>query len=238
VIVEPIAVALTRQKISEVHDALLFHWEASHTTTAINARHDAVFGMAFYALRVLEELLGIGVGTGVLGRLGIRTILEIHINLSYLLSKDNEALWKKWRSYGAGQAKLNALRFDDDVEAPKYIAKDNIEQIAGEDLYEEFLSINLGSWSGLDLRKLSEKAGLKETYDKHFSWTSGYAHGTWGAVRESCFQTCGNPLHRLHRYPQERGLWDTLEEASVLVDEILGDVDKAYPSFLNRFHRN
>lgn len=231
---KPVQVVVTRQKVSEVYDSLMFHWKNSHATTAINARHDAVFGMTFYSIRILEELLGIGVGTGILGRLGIRTILEIHINLKYLLSQDDEALWKRWRTYGSGQAKLNALRFDDNVEPPKYIATENIEQIAGEDIWEEFLSISLGSWSGADLRKLSEKAGLKETYDKHYSWTSGYVHGTWGPVREACFQACGNPLHRLHRFPAERSLQDTVEEAAELVDEILNDLDRAYPTFLNR----
>ncbi|MBL6985535.1 MAG: hypothetical protein ISR72_00585 [Methylobacter sp.] len=224
-------VIITRQKVSEVHSNLMSHWQATHSTTAIDAKHDAVFGMAFYATRVLEEMLGIGVGTNILGRLGIRTILEVHINLRYLLKEDNQDLWKKWRSYGAEQAKLNALRFDDNVEPPKYISIENIEQIAGEDLWEEFLTINLGSWSGSDLRKISDKAGVKETYDKHYSWTSGYAHGLWGAIRETCFQTCGNPLHRLHRFPKAQHLEDTVEEAARLVDEILSDLDKTYPNF-------
>ncbi|MCK7574845.1 MAG: hypothetical protein MZV65_02420 [Chromatiales bacterium] len=63
---------------------------------------------------------------------------------------------------GAGQAKLNALRFDELMDAPKHIDQSTIEAIAGEDLGEEFLNIELGSWSGLDLRKLSEKAGVKD----------------------------------------------------------------------------
>ena len=180
---------VTRQRLNKVMDLLTDHWNATHKTTAIDAKHDAVFGMAFYALRILEELLGIGVGTTVLGRLGLRTILEVHINLRYLLNKDDGELWKKWRTYGAGQAKLNALKFDDALEPPKHIDIETIEQIAGEDLWEEFLKINLASWSGLDLRRLSECADLKDTYDRHYSWTSGYAHGTWGPIRESCYQT-------------------------------------------------
>jgi hypothetical protein len=224
-------VVITRQKVSEVYSNLMAHWNTTHSTTAIDAKHDAVFGMAFYCIRVLEEMLGIGVGTNILGRLGIRTILEIHINLRYLLKENNQDLWKKWRSYGAEQAKLNALRFDDNIEPPKYISIENIEQIAGEDLWEEFLSINLGNWDNANLRKISETAGVKETYDKHYSWTSGYVHGSWGAIRETCFETCGNPLHRLHRFPKEQKLEDTVEEAARLVDEILNDLDKAYPNF-------
>jgi hypothetical protein len=222
---------ITRQAISNITDVLETHWKQTHSTTSIDAKHDAIFGMALYSLRVLDEMLGIGIGTGILGRLGLRTILEIRVNLRYLLTKDNPELWKKWREYGAGQAKLNALKFDDAPEPPKHIDIESIEAIAGEDLWEEFLTVNLAGWSGLDLRKLSEQSGLKETYDRHYSWTSGYSHGMWGPIRESCYRTCGNPLHRLHRYPERRSLADSVEDAAVLVDEILDDVHTAYPAF-------
>jgi Family of unknown function (DUF5677) len=182
-------------------------------------------------MRVLEELLSVGVGTSVLGRIGLRTILEVHISLHFLLEKDDQALWKKWRTFGAGQAKLNALRFDDVLEPPKYIDVDNIERIAGEDIWEEFLTINIGSWSGLDLRRLSEQSGLKDTCDKYYSWTSGYVHGTWGPVRESCFSTCGNPLHRLHRYPESQPLPDVVDDAAILVDGILEDLGQSLSGF-------
>ena len=218
---QPLEVGTTRQQVSAVLKKLEHHWAETHSTTAIDAKHDGVFGMAFYALRILEELLSIEIGNTVLGRLGLRTILETHINLRFLLTNDNEDLWKKWRVYGAGQAKLNALKFDDNIEAPKHIDVDSVEQIAGEDMWEEYLTINLASWSGLDLRRLSEQSGLKDTYDKHYSWTSGYAHGMWGAIRESCYQTCGNPLHRLHRYPERRRLLDTVDDAAQIVDQII-----------------
>lgn len=228
------APSVSRAEITSLLNEIESHWSHTHSTTAIDARHDAVFGIALYVVKVLDEMLGIGIGTGILGRLGLRTILEAHISLRYLLHKDDPELWKKWRSYGAGQAKLNALRFDELMDPPKHINQSTIEAIAGEDLWEEFLNIELGSWSGLDLRKISEKAGLKDAYDAHYSWTSGYSHGTWGPVRESCFETCGNPLHRLHRYPKQQSLPDTISDACLLVNSILDDLDKSYPGFSHR----
>lgn len=225
---------VTRHRVSEVLELLESHWEKTHSTTVIDARHDGAFGMAFYSLRILEEMLGITIGSSALGRLGLRTILEVHINFRFLVDKDDAALWQKWRAYGAGQAKLNALKFDDTIEPPRYIDIDGIDQIAGEDMWEEFLTINLASWSGSDLRRISEQAGLKDTYDRFYSWTSGYAHGMWGPIRESCFETCGNPLHRLHRYPHRTALQDTVDDAAELVDEILQDLDRAYPHFPHR----
>lgn len=226
---------ITRQSISTIHNQIEKHWYRTHTTTAINAKHDAIFGMVFYSLRILEDLLGIGIGTSILGRLGIRTLLEIRINLRYLIMMDSEKLWKNWRDYGAGQAKLNELKFDYTLDPPEYIDINSIEQIAGEDMWEEYLSINIASWSGFDLRRLSKKTSLKEQYDTHYSWTSGYAHGMWGSIRESSFQICGNPLHRLHRYPEMRVLKDTVYEAGIIIDETLSDLDIEYPSFPSRF---
>lgn len=223
--------ATTREAISKVREDLEHHWQQSHSTTAIDPRHDGVFGMAFFGLRLLDEMLAIGIGTGILGRLGLRTLLELRVNMRHLLSKDDPGLWKTWREYGAGQAKLNALKFDDFVSPPKFINVDSIEQIAGEDVWEEFLSVNLAGWSGIDLRKMSESVGLKPLYDSHYSWTSGYSHGMWGPVREACFRTCGNPLHRLHRFPEDRALQDTIDDAVSLMDEILSDVAIAYPGF-------
>jgi len=226
--------ALSRADITSLLEKIGTHWSETHSTTAIDARHDAIFGIALYALRVLDEVLVTGAGTGILGRLGLRTILECHISLRYLMTKDNADLWKKWRTYGAGQAKLNALRFDELMDAPKHIDQSTLEAIAGEDLWEEFLNIELGSWSGLDLRKMSDKSGVKDAYDGHYSWTSGYSHGTWGPIRESCYETCGNPLHRLHRYPRRNSLPDTITDACMLIDTILDDLDKAYPEFGHR----
>lgn len=226
--------AVTRQRIREIVEHLKVHWYETHTTTEIDARHDAVFGMAFYSLRILDELLGIGIGTSILARLALRTILEIRINMRYLLSKNDMGLWQKWREYGAGQAKLNALKFNEGLEPPKYIDIESIEQIATEDQWEEFLKIELASWSGLDLRRMSERVGLKNAYDQYYSWTSGYAHGMWGPIRESCYETCGNPLHRLHRYPSRNYLQDVVDDAAVLIDEILNDLDKAFPKFSDR----
>lgn len=218
-------------EIHKLRGELEKHWEKTHSTTGVDAKHDGVFGIAFYALSILSEILSIGVSAGILARLGLRTILETHISLRYLSQKNDDQLWTKWRTYGAGQAKLNALKFDELVEPPKFINTETLESIAGEDLWEEFINIELGSWSGADLRKLSDNAGLKSSYDQYYSWSSTYAHGTWGAIREVCFNTCGNPLHRLHRYPKESVLPDTLHDACILVNEILNDLSVIYPSF-------
>ena len=231
---EQVQPSTTRQEISEVIERLNEHWEQTHTTTAVDAKHDAFFGMTFYAMRILTETMSIGISSGVLSRLGLRTLLELRINLKHLTDADDNELWRRWRHYGAGQAKLTSLKLEDSEEQPRYVDNETIERIASEDLWEELLTIDLGNWANADLRKMSEQAQLKSTYDQYYPWTSAYTHGAWGAIRETSFQKCGNPLHRLHRYPERQPLQDCLYDAVKLVDEILGHLDNEYPSFPHR----
>ena len=126
---------VTRQAVSELRESLQEHWMQTHSSTATDPKHDAVFGIGFFALRTLEEMIGLGIGTSVLGRLGLRTIVEVKINLKYLLAEDDPKIWESWRRYGAGQAKLNALKFDEYLEPPDYISLDTIESIASEDIW-------------------------------------------------------------------------------------------------------
>ena len=229
-----VSVSTTRERLQGVLTALEEHWNKTHLTTEIDAKHDAVFGMAFYSLRVIREMMSFGMSGGILARLGLRTLLEMRINLKYLVDQNDVARWQEWRKYGAGQAKLSSLKVDDFQEPPQFIDLESLESIASEDMREEFVTIDFGSWTGADLRKISEQVSVKETYDKYYPWASSYSHAMWGAVRESSYRICANPLHRLHRYPEEQALEDCLYDAVILVDEILGLVDAEYPSFTPR----
>lgn len=220
--------------MQEVRRALESHWESTRDTTAIDARHDAVFGVAFYALRLIEEVLE-GHDIVVSGRLTLRTLFELRLTLRYLLQEDKEELWQTWRKYGVGQAKLISLKSESFASvAPQYLDGDLLKQIANEDFWEEFVGIDLGHWAGSDLRKLSEKVELKDVYDRYYGWTSGFSHGQWGPIRESVFVLCLNPLHRGHRIPKTETpprLSAVTGDAIDLFDSILSDVETAYPPF-------
>jgi hypothetical protein len=224
--------------LSDIRRQLERHWENTHPTTAVEAKHDAVFGMTFYAVRVMEEALSLADGRTVLGRLAIRILLEIRITLRHLLEENKPELWRSWRAYGVGQAKLSSLKLDQlPGSPPHYLDADNLTKIANEDLWEELVAVDLGHWTRADLRKLSEKVGLKDLYDRYYGWTSAYGHAHWGAVRESIYATCLNPLHRGHRFPvceKPPPLPAVKEDLRVLLNAILSELDSAYPAFDSR----
>lgn len=214
-----------------IHSQLISHWKKTHKTTEIDAKHDCIFGITLYSLKLIRECIEGNVSSGIIGRLSLRSLFENYVTLHYLINKNEGKLWNKWRKYGAGQAKLNALRFDENLAPPKYINQETLEIIAGEDTWEEYLDIELGNWTNLDLRKLSIESNLKEFYDTYYSWTSGFAHGHWGAVREAEFNTCGNPLHRLHRIPHSLPLQDVSNDLESIFNRILDDLESVYSNF-------
>ena len=197
-----------------------------------DARLDSAFGLVLYALAVVEEIGFHRVQTRIIGRLALRALVEANITLRYLAEKDREDLWKSYRVYGAGQAKLAFLKAQElEGDLPPFIDEDALYAIANEDIWQEFLEIDVGHWANSNLRKLSIECGAKALYDKYYDWASAFAHGHWGAVRDTNFVTCHNPLHRLHRIPRlsHRSLNPVEVDAIDLANEMLGVLDRLFP---------
>ena len=216
--------------ITAARSSLVEHANRCRQTTATDAKHDVTFGTGLFALNSLQDLLHIGIGQSILGRLGLRTLLECYVTLAYLAKLDSPELWNSYRIYGAGQAKLAFMKLDETQDMPQFVNLETLEALANEDMWQEYISVDLGHWDKSNLRALSERAGIKEDYDKYYPWTSTYTHGHWAALRDSVFTICGNPLHRLHRIPREgtRTLEDVIPDACALVDRILAIVNGLY----------
>jgi hypothetical protein len=231
-------IATTGRRIREVRESLARHEKSCLDTTDIDAKHDATFGFGGYALAVLDELISMSNSTAILGRIGLRTLFECYVTLLHLKGRDDPSLWVAYRKYGSGQAKLAFLKLDDAAAtaAPSSVNPEILRQLANEDRWLEFVSIDLGHWAATDLRKLSEDSGVKSDYDRLYPWTSAFTHGNWAAVRNSCFDLCVNPLHRLHRRLRSdtADLGDVVADACELVDKILNTVDSLYPGFTQR----
>lgn len=230
--------ATSLDTVGEVRAALIRHYFATVETTAVNACHEAVFGIALYSLGLLNEMLAFNCTGSVMARASLRTMLEAYVSLAYLIHRDDSALWQAYRTYGSGQAKLAFLKLDEATSAsPQYVSRDDLEALASEDEWQEFTKIELGHWANSDLRKMSDAASVKDQYDLFYSWTSGYIHANWAAVRNCAFTLCLNPLHRLHRVPTPQPFMiqdDVLVDACSMVDKTLELVGKKVPSFTHR----
>jgi len=219
----------------ELRNKLIDHFFATSKTSAIDPRHEGAFGIALYGLTLFIEIIFYRAPLSITGRVALRLLVEAYITFKYLLQKEKEEsrIWNDYRSYGTGQLKLIYLKLKELGQEISSIRINDLDSLANEDKWIEFVPINLGHWDSVNLRKISEDVGLKKLYDKYYSYTSGYMHANWGAVRESIYQKCINPLHRFHRIPT----YDLPLMASVTTDAqeitncILECLSKAYPKF-------
>jgi hypothetical protein len=224
---------ITAKNLISTRAAVINRFIDNLTPIRTDPRLDGAFGFVLYGLSLLEELATRELQQGVIARLVLRSLVETTITLRYLTKKDDPALWQAYRTYGAGQAKLAFLKAQETSgELPGFIDSDGLEAIANEDIWQEFVDIDLGQWNRSNLRDMAIECGAKDMYDKYYSWTSSFIHGQWGAVRDTNFLTCHNPLHRLHRIPRalHRDLESVEEDAIALMNEMIWTLDSVYPS--------
>jgi len=224
-----------------VRDALIDHFFATSTSTAIDARHEAVFGLALYAVDTFIENSILLTSSTTSGRVTARIIFETYINLKYLLDQEKvgNLLWDTYRDYGVGQISLIERKYEDEGYESSMVDIKKIDSIANEDKWSEYVPINIGNWDASDLRTISIKVGEKDLYDMYYPYTSGFIHASWGAVREVSMQTCFNPLHRLHRIPSYgiSVLPSVNEDCRQVLNKLFGLVDQAYPDFKNQIDK-
>ena len=236
VIGEELSMGTTLEHLGKVYDLLIEHTYKTRVTSGVDARHDTACGMGFYCLGLLQELLRVGNCYSISARTILRTIAECNITLAYLAKKDDVELWRSYRAYGSGRAKLALLKLNESDDKPSCVDAQTLERIANEDRWQELVDIDFSHWDKTDLRKMSIEADVKDVYDRFYDWTSTFTHGHWGAIRDAVYDTCQNPLHRLHRIPREsvRTLPDVVPDACQLVDTILEIVSQLYPEFPHR----
>jgi hypothetical protein len=222
-----------------VRNKLIDHFFASAQTSTIDSRHEGAFGLALYAVSLFIEIIFYRTSLSITGRLGLRALVETYITITYLLQKEKTEprVWDDYRSYGAGQIKLIYLKLQELKKDVSSIELDEMDSIANEDKWVEFIPINLGHWDSANLRKMAEEVKLKDLYDKFYNYTSGFMHANWGAVRESIYQKCVNPLHRYHRVPTyDLPLMPSVTlDAIEITNNILESLSNAYPKFETRF---
>jgi hypothetical protein len=219
-------------QLTKTSIALAEHVDSVVPGSGVDPRRDAGFGLVLYAINIAMELAASKTHILAGGRNMLRTMVEAVITLRYLAAKDDPTIWKQYRSYGMGQAKLAFLKNVREEDIPEFIALEDLHTIANDDMWLEFVDIELGSWGKLDLRKMSETGGAKDLYDKYYSWASGFTHAQWNAVRDTTFTTCFNPLHRYHRvFAPMRPMPSVLPDCCKLINRMLDDINTLYPSF-------
>lgn len=222
-------------EISSIIRNLCWHFEQTLKSTHVDAKIDTAFGLVIYSLSIARELSETDASHGIVGRIALRSIAESLISLTFLRRKDNPKMWMMYRNSGTGRAAQTFLKSLNWNNPPVYLEQEKLEHMANEDEWLEMADIETSPWSGKDLRKMAIEAKLKDIYDSYYEWTSGFAHAQWGAIRDSVFTICYNPLHRFHRIPKSSSKSQSvLDDCCKLCNLLLTEIETMYPAKISR----
>jgi hypothetical protein len=175
--------------------------------TLFDSKFEVIVGSTIYALKVLKEIVENNLNNKILGRHAIRTIIEVYIMLKYLLKRESEKpdIWYEYQLYGISKYKLILLKARENLakisETNHHLALPVIDGIVNEKLGEEFIDIDLRYFDQQGIREKAVFVDEKELYDFYYDYDSNFAHGLWGAVRESAMLFCDNSTHKYHSVP-------------------------------------
>jgi hypothetical protein len=133
----------------------------------------------------------------------LRTMADNHINLAWILVNPRENS-KQFIIHGLGQLKLElehrkSILSDDDVEMKERLEKE--EEFINSQKYTFLTEVNLGSWSGINTRKMAEEANIIDFYNYVYQPFSNCTHSTWAHISKYNTKMSKNPLHRFLREP-------------------------------------
>lgn len=131
----------------------------------------------------------------------LRTIVDAHITLAWILVDPTDRS-RKFILYGLGQEKLclehlrNQMQLNDPL-------LENADAWLASQRYPFLTEVNLGSWSGIDTRRMAEQADCLDLHRHAYIPFSAAVHSMWNHVGKYNLSICENPLHRYHGIPDD-----------------------------------
>lgn len=127
----------------------------------------------------------------------LRSMIELIISYKWIC-QDSNTRTMQFINYGLGRdklyrEKLRSMLGDDDV--------DIYDDWLTSQKNENFIDINLGSWTGINLRVAADEVGLKDLYDGAYDPFSANVHNQWHHVAKYNLIRCKNPMHNYHFMP-------------------------------------
>lgn len=148
-----------------------------------------------------------GIWNGHIAPLILRSMTDAHITLAWILVEDFEKRAKQYIDYGLGQEKkfiehLKKESEDDDEDNEDLKELIEIKEKWLESQKYPFLTeVDLGSWSGINTRKMAIESDCETVYKFAYEPFSAVAHNMWQHISVYNLKICQNPLHKFHRVP-------------------------------------
>lgn len=204
-------------------------------------RHEVLTGLVNRQIRAVEAMASMPLSWSVEhGAPLIRGLVEARIVAKWLMHKNDQVLYERFKDYGRGHLKLHVLHLREYADAETGDTSDldaeiaELEQVLESDLMEEFQDIDVNArFAKEDTRTMAYAVGLAREYRTLFAPMSANVHGEWIPLDQYALDVCRNPLHRAHRLPNfdSRTILSpthvtlALDQLEAMVDEYVAGID-------------
>lgn len=137
----------------------------------------------------------------------LRSMADVYITLAWII-KDPQKRCEKFVDDGLGAIKLEIEHRKQEQKKLAEKPGDPEAQLIqfwehwlSSQRLEDFVEVNLGSWSGTTTRKMAEEAGCLDFYNYVYQPFSSAVHSMWPHISTQNMTYCTNPAHRFHRVP-------------------------------------
>lgn len=199
---EPIDLKKYKQ---HVYNILNYYTKIFTETRPLDNRMLVLLGIATYSYKMLIELVDHDLGNTISGRSIMRSITENYMMTKYLLLEEpnHEDIWGEYQDYGIGQYKLIYGRYNE--EKPRitgsHVPFKYMNLLVSEFKNEEFIDIDTSYFGSGNIREKFKKVNEEDLWKYYYDYDSIFAHGLWGAIRESSILKCNAPGHQYHGIP-------------------------------------
>jgi hypothetical protein len=134
----------------------------------------------------------------------LRAMADMHITLVWIL-KDPSTRAKRFVDDGLGAVKLEIAhrKSENKSDSSDFESKQKmieyLQMWVDSQRLDQFIEINLGSWSGINTRKMAEESDCLDFYNFVYQPFSSATHSNWWHVSDKNSTYCLNPAHRHHR---------------------------------------
>ena len=220
--------------IENTKEALNYLNVQNKEDAVLDDAYSVLIGSLCFAFKNFVEVIEHDLGNSLIGRQSVRIIIEIYIMIKYLCSQEEQKpnIWKEYKAYGIGKYKLILLKIRAGMgNGVSHITEPVINAIVNEPQLEEFTDIELKYFDDIKIREKANSVGEKDLYDVAYDYDSSYAHGLWGAIRESSLVGCGNVLHQFHALPDAtttQNLPDITEDCYKCLVKLIKFINEKY----------
>ncbi|NNE59123.1 MAG: hypothetical protein HKN36_13530 [Hellea sp.] len=165
----------------------------------------------------------------------LRSMIELLISVRWILI-DPEQRSKEYISYGLGQEKLLTANYQKELEEGnadkrvELIVERNLDWIESQ-MFQMFVEVNLGSWTGMSVRKMCDEIGDPSLYKFSFAPFSACTHNSWNHVGKWNARLCENPMHKQHMVGFVADIWpivDFVANACKYLELVIDAFDSHY----------